>query len=163
MKISCAAGNTQTDNGGGKYDGQAQGWRKRQKDDVVEKQPRSRQTWGHTGWCMPPSQHKHTTLSRGLLFSFLSFFFFLPSCRRWWTRPRCSPCFHPPPRLTRSLQTWQTTGSYCKAKKGRELSLSEQVFVKHSLKRSAISEDGCDWRSPFPVMLVHSVQLRLSS
>lgn len=45
------------------------------------------------------------------------FLLFLPSCRRWWTRPLCCLWCLPPPPQPLSLQRWQTTGSYCKTKR----------------------------------------------
>lgn len=92
---------------------------------------------------------------------------FLPSYRRWWTRPLCCLCWLPPPRQTLSLQTWQTTGSYCKAKKGTESTLSEQALVSCS----TIPFSKCqwsvrtgylrsDWSSPLPVTFVYTVHLQ---
>lgn len=48
-------------------------------------------------------------------------------------------------------------------KKGQGVEFVRASFCQTLLKRSAISEDGCDGSSPFPVTFVHSVQLRLSS
>ena len=116
--------------------------------------------WWGVGYDGQVHMHIHTCTDRGTHVGGCTHkqpaLLFLPSCRRWWTRPRCCLCCLPPPPQTQSLQTWQTTGSYWKAEKGTESTLSEQVLVKRStlpfLRKSVIGEDGLDlhsdWSSP---------------
>lgn len=56
---------------------------------------------------------------------------FLPFYRRWWTKPQCCLCSVPPPQQTLSLQTWQPTGSYCKAK-GAQSWLCQRKFSSNA-------------------------------
>lgn len=151
---------TPTDNGRDGYDGQVHMRTSGEKG--------KRRTWltsGHTCRDTQVDVHfHHNTNTRET-----APFFFLPSCRRWWTRPRCSLCCLPPPRHTPSLQTWQTTGNYCKAKRARSR-LCQSRFLSsaqhNSLlekQKSGISKEESDRSSPLVFTCVHSLQLWLSS
>lgn len=133
MKISGTAGNTQTDKmmrneetdmTGRCTNTWSGGWKKMKRSGwkVVS----SRHTETRLDRCTLPSQHKHMRPSS----VFWLLLLFLPSCRRWWTRPQCCLWCLPPPPRPLILQTWQTTGSYCKAERGMEFTLSE--LIKHS-------------------------------
>lgn len=132
MKISCAARNAQTDNGEERYDGQ------------VHKHTRKRQTIDRQAVIWQEGRGTHLNHNTNTGHTALCFFFFLPSCRRWWMRPWCSLCCLPPPPRTQSLQTWQTTGSYCEAERAQSrlcqskfLSSAKQLsLLKISLKKS---------------------------
>lgn len=147
MKISAAGGNTQTNNSGDRYDGQAQ-----DVIDVADGWSCSRQAEEHAGRSVDTLISLHTHMTHSL---FLSTFLqaLMDEAMVLSTLAASTSTDSEPSNMA---DDWKLLRS----KKGTESSLSEQVLVKHATPLVG-DKDRSYWGGPLLLTIVHTVLLQL--